>query len=129
MSEGLSGPSWLPPSSGWFRSASSDARFEVAASYPEDGHVVLAVSGEIDISSRSRLDSAIQQELDKPRCRRITIDFSRTEFFGSDGLRCLLKAHQTAGERSIQLRLIVNHVVDMVLRASGSRGEFEIESA
>lgn len=65
-----------------------------------DGHLSLAVSGELDMASSAMLAEAVRDAVaDQPT--RLTIDMSRVTFVDSSGLRVLVLGRELALERTV----------------------------
>lgn len=62
----------------------------------DSGQIVVAVSGEIDLSTGEELWQAIQEAT--TRSRRLVIDLRETTFIDSSGLAVLVRAHQHLGQ-------------------------------
>jgi anti-sigma B factor antagonist len=63
-------------------------RFEVHASDADDGALLLAVEGELDLVTEPQLSAALADAAGRPT----TIDLSELAFMDSTGLRALLSA-------------------------------------
>lgn len=63
-----------------------------------DGHVELAVSGEIDLSTAGDLRTAVNAELDG-HAGRVVLDMAAVSFIDSSGLNALIEVHQALGDR------------------------------
>lgn len=70
-----------------------------------DGHLRVAVSGEIDIVSAPQLRVALDEAL-SDGARVVELDFSGVEFCDCYGLGVLLEARRRAHERGTVLRLV-----------------------
>jgi anti-sigma B factor antagonist len=69
--------------------------------------VVVAVTGEIDIMTGPVLAQGLTEAIDQPRADVVMLDFSGVVFFGSPGIAALVTAHDTAFEKGVVLRLVV----------------------
>jgi anti-anti-sigma factor len=90
MSDDLSSELEWPEDTGW-TDAELVTDFAVDV-VPCGSDVVLAVRGEIDMASRDRLWSAMEQALSLGSARLI-VDLSKTTFMDSTGIGLLLQAH------------------------------------
>lgn len=81
-----------------------------------DGSIVLLLSGELDISTATRLEDDLRRvEADKPVL--IVLDLSRLVFMDSTGLRMLISADARAREAGRRLAIVQgNEMVQRVLR-------------
>jgi anti-anti-sigma factor len=65
--------------------------------YRRDGRdVVVAVRGDIDLSSAAYLEQALAELIDEQGNLSIVLDLERLEFMGSTGVALLLKARERA---------------------------------
>jgi anti-anti-sigma factor len=62
----------------------------------EDGFVVLALRGEIDIAVQDALRDAVDEAV--AGARRLTIDLGRVTFMGAVGVGEIVRAHQALGQ-------------------------------
>lgn len=78
-----------------------------------DGEVVLAVTGEIDMSNSAVLDSAVESALGaSPAGHRLVVDLSEVEYLDSAGLTVLFN-------HADRVRLIASTLLRSVLTLSG----------
>ncbi|MCW2969197.1 MAG: anti-sigma factor antagonist [Solirubrobacterales bacterium] len=70
-----------------------------------DGVHTLMLSGELDIASFGRLETATRQ-LTANGARSITLDLRELEFMDLAGLRAILEVHERFEEGGYELRLI-----------------------
>ncbi len=75
---------------------SDDTGFDVRIA-DIDGQIVVAVRGEIDLSTDQRLWRAIDEA--SSRSRRLVIDLSETTFIDSSGLAVLVRAYRHLGQK------------------------------
>jgi anti-sigma B factor antagonist len=73
-----------------------------------DGTVVVAVAGDVDHTTASRLLTEITAALDETAGGACVVDLTVVTFLGSDGLDTLLDAAREAEERRSPLRIVVN---------------------
>ena len=66
---------------------------------------VIALSGELDLASSPALEEALERVFGSG-AGVVIIDLRALEFMDSTGLSILVKAHQTAADRQVQLYLI-----------------------
>lgn len=70
-------------------------------------HVVVQVSGEIDLSTRGEFEQHLDQAVRSvPPSSALIVDLRGVEFLGSSGLAALLVTHNAAEERGVALRLV-----------------------
>ncbi|MFB6613271.1 STAS domain-containing protein [Streptomyces sp. NPDC085524] len=86
-----------------------------------DGHLKVAVSGEIDILSAPQLRVTLDEAL-SDGARLVEVDFSGVEFCDCYGLGILLEARRRASERGTALRLVsvTSPLVRQLLRRTGT---------
>ncbi|GLX17605.1 MULTISPECIES: STAS domain-containing protein [Streptomyces] len=86
-----------------------------------DGHLKVAVSGEIDILSAPQLRVTLDEAL-SDGARVVEVDFSGVEFCDCYGLGVLLDARRRATEQAIALRLVrvTSPLVQRLLRRTGT---------
>lgn len=93
----------------------------VAAIERADGHIKIAVSGEIDILSAPKLRVTLDEAL-SGGARVVEVDFSGVEFCDCYGLGVLLEARRRATELGAALRLVsvTSPLVRSLLQRSGT---------
>jgi anti-sigma B factor antagonist len=79
--------------------------FRVSAEEPSPGQVVVAVAGEIDVSTAPELERALA---DAGAEKRVVLDLSECQFIDSSGLRTLLGARSAAESAGGSLVLVVS---------------------
>jgi anti-anti-sigma factor len=85
----------------------------------DDDRVTLRLCGELDISNRNRLRSAIATALDS-RPELLAVDLARLKFMDCSGLRVLVLAHNDAAAQHCQLHLAgARPVVARLMRLTG----------
>ena len=72
-----------------------DTRFDVGRSLEPD-RVILALSGELDLSAAPQLAAEIARAESDPVRRILVLDVDRLTFVDSSGLRVILAAHERA---------------------------------
>jgi anti-sigma B factor antagonist len=70
------------------------------------GVAVLAVTGEIDMSTGDDFRKALAVALAEPGIKRLTVDLGEVRFVDSNGVSSLLWALQTAEERHISFAVV-----------------------
>lgn len=92
-----------------------------------DGHTLISVSGEIDISTAVRLrDIALAALDDEPR--RIVIDLTDVGFMDSTGLAVLVLMRRKTTARGLSLAVVSNPRLNTMLRVSGLDQTFEMHT-
>lgn len=81
----------------------TDAVFGIQSSTVDDA-LVLAVTGEVDMTTAPELAKAI--ELVSDHTASVVVDLSGVTFLDSSGLGALLRAQRELGERGIGLRVV-----------------------
>jgi anti-anti-sigma factor len=81
----------------------AEGRFRVDTRRSGDG-VVLALSGDLDISGEDALEDAL--EAARTEGGTLTIDLSELHFIDSSGLRVLVRLHNDAVTKGFDYRLI-----------------------
>ena len=79
------------------------------------GQVVVAAVGDIDLSGDAAFQACIDDALDDPACRVLTVDLRGVVFLGARGVCTLGRAHERARVRGV--RLVVAADARSVLRA------------
>jgi anti-anti-sigma factor len=69
------------------------------------GDAVLAVAGEVDMTTGDRFRQALALALTEPDLDRLTIDLGPLRFIDSAGVSTLLWAQQTAAERDVTVAI------------------------
>jgi anti-sigma B factor antagonist len=77
--------------------------FEVLGSEAES--VVLALHGELDLSSVDEFERRLEAAISKPDQRPVVIDLRELTFMDSSGLRALVAARNRASDLGRELRL------------------------
>jgi anti-sigma B factor antagonist len=92
----------------WSRAAATGKVRHVelkVSSRSQGGHIVLALTGEIDLYTAPRLQSELTGALAGGDPARIVVDMSAVDFCDSTGMNVLLAAHRLACERGGDLVL------------------------
>lgn len=80
--------------------------------------IVLAIEGRIDTNSSTQLQAMILQSFQKGK--NLELDFERTEYITSAGLRALLIGQKTAASKGGSMKLLkVNPMIMNVFQMSG----------
>jgi anti-sigma B factor antagonist len=75
---------------------------------------VLRLSGEVDMTTASKLETAFQELADR-RLTEVIVDASTVTFMDSTGLHALVKGKQLIHEAGSNLALVASHQVRRVL--------------
>jgi anti-sigma B factor antagonist len=78
--------------------------FHVSVEEPSPGRIVIAVAGEIDVSTAPQLERALAEAGAE---KRVVLDLSECQFIDSSGLRTLLGARSAAESAGGSLALVV----------------------
>lgn len=70
----------------------------------DDGTVVLALAGDLDLAGVPRAEAAVRDAMARPGA--VVIDLSRLEFIGSEGIRVVLRARERADADGRELRVV-----------------------
>jgi anti-sigma B factor antagonist len=98
--------------------------FSIAV-HPDRREVVVAPSGELDLSCVDALDAEVR-ELRAAGFDRVVIDLRRLEFIDSSGLRILLSLRNDAERAGHELALVRGpRDVDRLFELTGTRGLFD----
>ena len=84
----------------------------------EPDAVWITCAGAIDLATAVQVDDAVAHALGVNE-GRIRIDMSNVDFFGSDGIRCLLRAHELCERAGVELVVDASGPVLRVLEVSG----------
>jgi anti-anti-sigma factor len=80
------------------------------------GTAMVIASGDIDMTMVERFDAALAEALGS-RCPDLRVDASDVEFFGSEGVRSLLKAEELARDQGTRLSVVnASRTVRVVLK-------------
>jgi anti-sigma B factor antagonist len=86
---------------------------------PGEGHVVVALGGELDCMSEEELARVLAGVIGE-RHPKLTVDLAEVSFMDSSGLRCLVEAARKAASLGSQLVAVRAHgIVRRVLDVSG----------
>ena len=72
---------------------------------PEDGRVLVRLSGELDMSTVPILEQRLREARDAGG-RRLVVDLSGLDFMDSSGLRCVVQANSRVSERGLRFALV-----------------------
>ncbi len=90
---------------------------------------VLALPGEVDLSTAAQLRQDARVLLEQPAIRTLVVDFSENTFLDSTGMALLIHLHNRTVGRQVALRLrAVPARVLRLLDISGLSGFFEVET-
>lgn len=123
------GTTWTPRGPGG-SVASGDHADESPGSYYThvfigDGHTLVAVGGEIDISTAVRFrDAALAALDDEPR--RVVVDLTDVGFMDSTGLAVLVLMRRKTTARGVSLAVVSNPRLDTILRVTALDRAFEM---
>jgi anti-sigma B factor antagonist len=93
------------------------------------GAVVVRVSGEVDVYSGSRLQTALREAIDGNDARPVIVDLRSVTFLSSTGCAVLVGALRRAQQRKRPFALVVNstsRAVPLTLHAAGLVGLFSL---
>lgn len=92
-----------------------------------DGHVTVAVRGELDLATVGEFQAALERTWETPE-RPVVVDLSELRFIDSTGLRAVLLFHKRARESGREYRLTgADTNVRRTLEISGLDQVFVIE--
>ncbi len=89
-----------------------------------DGRLVVVVSGDLDISTSARLESAVLGDPGGDRPSAVTLDLSEVGFIDSVGLRTLVRCRNGVDELVLRTP---SGVVRRLLSLTRTTGEFTVE--
>jgi anti-anti-sigma factor len=72
----------------------------------QDGVVVIAPRGELDVAGTPQLEHAVDAGCDGAGVEGVVIDLSGLEFMDSSGLRCVVEADQRVRSRGLRFALV-----------------------
>ncbi|MEV6121740.1 anti-sigma factor antagonist [Streptomyces sp. NPDC052077] len=85
----------------------------------DGGHIVLALRGEIDISTATEIGPYLDRETGRPGAL-VVIDLGGVEFFDCSGLRLLYRARRRVLDRGGRVALVCAHPMTLrMLRITG----------
>jgi anti-sigma B factor antagonist len=106
-------------------SAVVETPFTTHVTQSRPGEVTVAVSGELDLATRPRLDRAVQDVL-AARPWHLNIDLAAVTFCGSAGLQALLVLHRAAGDAGIRMAVQPSPAIRRLLEITGLADVFPI---
>jgi stage II sporulation protein AA (anti-sigma F factor antagonist) len=83
--------------------AAPDPGLRIDASRDE-GHVRLALRGDLDLAGVGAADAAIRDAMAHPGT--VVVDLGRLDFIGSEGIRIVLRARERAEAGGVTLRVV-----------------------
>lgn len=96
---------------------------------PGQGVLTVAVTGEVDVATAPELAAVLTGAVEGG-VPRVELDLAATEFFGSDGIRCLIEAQQLGQSRGVELVVVeMSEIVRSVLDVSGLTSAFSVDVA
>lgn len=87
-------------------------------------HVVLSVSGEVDLVTGPGLEQAITAHLGD--AHHVVLDLTAVTFFGSFGLATLVKTNEVATNRGVELALVPNRLVRRTMDLTSTAALFTV---
>ncbi len=100
------------------------------SSRPQGDHIILSLSGEIDLYTAPRLQSELAAVLAANDPARIVVDMSGVEFCDSTGMNVLLAGHRHARERGGDLALAAPRAaVRKILQVTGLESVFAVHDS
>jgi anti-anti-sigma factor len=81
------------------------ANLDIRLTAPAESEVIIAVSGELDMSTIDALTDHVETALQRP-VESVTLDLGDLAFMDSTGLRLLIELNDRAGQERWRLRLI-----------------------
>jgi anti-sigma B factor antagonist len=96
-----------------------------AHAYVGDGYTLIAVGGDIDISTAVRFRDTALAALDDER-HRVVVDLTDVTFMDSTGVAVLVLIRRKTGARDVALGVVSNPRIDTMLRVSGLDQAFEM---
>lgn len=87
---------------------------------PHIGLPVVRMSGEIDLSSRERIEELIRQRLTAASLQAIVLDLTAVTFCSSCGVEMLLQAQCRADQRQVPLHVVPSPPVRRLLELTDS---------
>jgi anti-sigma B factor antagonist len=94
---------------------------------PQDGALVIALYGELDLASAPLLEQGLL-DAEAARVSRLVIDLSGLEFIDSTGLHALIRAHERARETDQELLLVRGpRAVQRLFELTGAARVFSFE--
>jgi anti-sigma B factor antagonist len=80
-----------------------DLSFEISK---KDNHIVMAVTGEIDLYSVKQLKESVTQVIEQEREARIIMDLNNVKYIDSTGLGILIGIKRRCAEKAGELSLV-----------------------
>lgn len=95
---------------------------------PHIGLPVVRMSGEIDLSSRERIEELIRQRLTAASLQAIVLDLTAVTFCSSCGVEMLLQAQYRADQRQVPLHVVPSPPVRRLLELTDSAALVQLHS-
>ncbi|MCP2324493.1 anti-sigma B factor antagonist [Hamadaea flava] len=81
---------------------------------------VVTLSGEIDMSNSSEVETWLNEAIERNGCSRLEVDLGPLDFLDSFGIRALLRGRERADSAGVAYRLTnPNALVERILRTLG----------
>jgi len=99
-----------------------DVGWQVAAHTARvvDDLCVVALSGEIDMSTAGDLEKWLREAMRDSGCRRLEVDLTDLDFLDSFGIRALLRGKEYADEKGVAfVATHPNGLIERILRTLG----------
>ena len=101
------------------------AQFESAVDRDGNGTVVIACSGDLDLSTRDQFEQALETAIDDD-VRVLRLDLRGLQFIDSTGLRELICAERDYQARGVCLEVVPSPVVGRLLELTDALRHFTI---
>lgn len=94
---------------------------------PGNGVLTIAVIGEVDVATSPELAAVLTGAVEGG-VPRVELDLAATEFFGSDGIRCLIEAQQLGRSHGVDVAVVrMSEIVRSVLVVTGLADAFAVD--
>jgi anti-sigma B factor antagonist len=114
-----------PRPSGRGERGEKDELLTIAVDRGDDGFSVVALAGELDLSTIPKLEGPLFDELDS--CHGVMVDLTTLSFIDSSGIALLIRAHQVAnGSRKLQALVSQGSQVERIFAIAGIAQAFPI---
>ncbi|OLZ49658.1 anti-anti-sigma factor [Amycolatopsis keratiniphila subsp. nogabecina] len=92
--------------------------FSVSVARPDDAEVVIAVAGEIDLTTSEDLKETFEEALE-PLPGRLVVDLEGVEFCDSTGLATLVGINDRCGTQGVALRFLPSPTIRRLASKTG----------
>ena len=108
--------------------STAEEPFAAEVTQTRPGVVTVLVAGEVDLTTRPRLDHVVRDVL-AARPWRLTLDLTAVTFCGSAGLNALVGLCRAAADSGVRVQLRPSERIHRLLAITGLAGELPLAAA